>query len=156
MHSPIDEQKRKQEQRRQLTMAEMKMHALTARRNSVVAKLQRMKDVLGQAANNSVYHLETYLRRVDSCYDEYNTIQNEVYAEFPDQRMEQEQFFIEFEIAYEDLRVELCQAIDGLRKNDDPTKLAVAEVVHQQPTVVNQFPGLPNVPLPIFDGAYEK
>ncbi|XP_065089784.1 uncharacterized protein LOC135710976 [Ochlerotatus camptorhynchus] len=158
LHSPVDEQKKKQEQRRQQSVAEMKIQALMARRDAVVAKLQRVKDMLGQAANNSVYHLETYLRRVDSCYDEYNTIQNEVYSEFPDQRLQQEEYFIDFEIGYEELRVELCQAIEGLRKQNDPTKQAVAEIVqpYQQPNVVNHVPGLPNVPLPVFDGAYEK
>lgn len=132
-------------------MDEQKMNALTVRRNAVTSKLNRIQDVLGHAANISIYHLETY-HRVDSCYDEYNSIQNEVYMEFPDQRIDQEKYFIDFEIAYEDLRVELCQAIGALRRNDDSTKLTVAEVVQQQLIVANQTPGLPTVPLPVFDG----
>ncbi|XP_062713174.1 uncharacterized protein LOC134290145 [Aedes albopictus] len=153
IHTPVSEQKKQQQQRQQQMMAEHKFHALTARRTAVAAKLQRVKDLLGQAANITVYHLETYLRRVDSCYEEYNTIQNEVYTEFPGQRLEQERYFVEFENVYEDLRIELCQAIDGIRKNDN--KLTVAEVI-PQPAAVNHVPGLPNVPLPSFDGAYEK
>nr|XP_029725374.1 uncharacterized protein LOC115265232 [Aedes albopictus] len=143
IHTPVSEQKKQQQQRQQQMMAEHKFHALTARRTAVAAKLQRVKDLLGQAANITVYHLETYLRRVDSCYEEYNTIQNEVYTEFPGQRLEQERYFVEFENVYEDLRIELCQAIDGIRKNDN--KLTVAEVIPQ-----------PAAPVPIRSAAEQQ
>ncbi|XP_065076501.1 uncharacterized protein LOC135700038 [Ochlerotatus camptorhynchus] len=120
--------------------------------------MERIHDMMIRAGAGgvTVYHLETYLRLVDSCYDEFNLIQNEVYVEFPDLREEQEIKFIDFE---QDLRVEICTALETFRKKQIVPQVALpapVPVALGQPAIANQVPGLPHVPLPSFDGTYEK
>ncbi|XP_058456554.1 uncharacterized protein LOC131433952 [Malaya genurostris] len=157
-HSPVSAQKKKKENRKQQQICDQKLNAFEFRRQAVVSKLQRMRNMMETAEDITVHHLETYLRRVDSCYDEYNSIQNEIYAEFPDQRTEQESAFIEFELLYEELRVTICASMDALRMKQIQVvpKAAIAEGGENQQTIVNQSLGLPHVPLPTFDGTYEK
>ncbi|XP_062711374.1 uncharacterized protein LOC134289505 [Aedes albopictus] len=157
MHTPsVSDQKKK----KQHNIMDQKMNEFEFRRQAVTSKLQRIQLVLDKPEEITVHHLDTYLRRVDACYDEFNILQNEIYATFPDQRVQQEKQFIEFEQLYEGIRVAICSAVEAYRMQQVAAvrpRLADAAVAgEQQPVIVNQPAGLPAVPLPTFDGTYER
>ncbi|XP_062556795.1 uncharacterized protein LOC134221621 [Armigeres subalbatus] len=157
VHSPIADQKKRKENKKQQLIMDQKMNAFEFRRQAVSSKLQRIREVLGKPEEITVHHLDTYLRRVDACYDEYNNIQNEVYACFPDQREEQEEYFIAFEQLYEELRVKICCVMETFRSRQVAVPAVVtAATAREQQVIANQPPGLPTVPLPTFDGTYER
>lgn len=150
VHSPIAAQQEKWLQKQQSQLSYKNMEGFMARRQAVAGKLERISGLLQQEQHSTVHHLDTFLKRVDSCYDEFNLIQNDVYTQFPDKREEQEEFFIEFESIYENIRVQICSKMENLRLGRDVTQIS------SHPPVVEQQPGLPHVPLPTFDGTYER
>ena len=157
---PVREQL--EEQRRKLKIREMEetLKALVQQRMAVEEKLKRAEAAIAPRTGvpnpnlRKVNFLKLHLETVKNCYTEYNGFQNAIYA-LPlseQQRKEHKGKYVEFELLYNGLVIELSDLLDEASK--PVASAALVPVPQANAGTQNYLPPLA-VPLPKFDGSYE-
>ncbi|XP_052563020.1 uncharacterized protein LOC120423482 [Culex pipiens pallens] len=138
---------------------EEKLKALIQQRGAVKGKLTRVKTAITQRVGElnpnlrKVNFLKLHLETVKTCYTEFNTFQNEIYALglSEKQKEEHENKYEEFELLHNLLVVELNDLLDEVSK--PVVNAALVSVPAANVALPNYLPPL-SVPLPKFDGTY--
>ncbi|XP_055618639.1 uncharacterized protein LOC129763518 [Toxorhynchites rutilus septentrionalis] len=152
---------------------EEQMKVLVHQRGAVKGKLTRVKSALRHSFEEpnpnimNIHFLQLHQKTVEHCYREYNDFQNKIY-ELPlsdERRAEQIEKYVEFESLYNDMVIQLSMLMGQATKTavttEAPLLASTSADVYQKPIqqfVVPAQPYLPplQVPLPTFDGSYEK
>ena len=159
--TPVRQQLEEQRRKQKIREMEEKLKALVLQRLAVEEKLERVKAAIAQRTGvpntnlRKANFLKLHLETVKSCYTEYNGFQNEIYA-LPlseEQSKEHEGKYVEFEHLYNALVIELSDFLDEVSK--PVVSAGLVPVPPANATVPNYLPPL-SVPLPKFDGSFEK
>ena len=146
-------EKKKKEEKRKM---EAQLKALVKQREAVCRKLLRVCDALKDSAEQpnpnvrNVHFLQLQKRALENIYSECNEVQNKIYA-LPLSEEEDEvqnNKYVEFEGLFNEVSLKLSTLIEVVPKAE-PAAPAVGQPAQ---------PCLPSlqVPLPKFDGSYEK
>ncbi|XP_038106952.1 uncharacterized protein LOC119766466 [Culex quinquefasciatus] len=150
-------EKKKKEEKRKM---DAQLKALVKQREAVRGKLFRVRAALRDSEEEpnpnvrNVHFLQLQKRALENIYGECNEVQNKIYA-LPlseDQDIVQTEKYVEFEGVFNDVSLKLSTLIDVVPKAEPAAPAAGAPV--QQPAQ-HYLPPL-QVPLPKFDGSYEK
>ncbi|XP_062556848.1 uncharacterized protein LOC134221677 [Armigeres subalbatus] len=142
------------------------LRGLVNQRVAVHGKLNRVKTSLQHSANQpnpnigNVHFLQIQQKTVENCYHECNGIQNQIYAlPLPEDRLAEETgSYIEFESLYNHVALQLCMLIEAVTKSEVANAISP---IGTDPALQAWHPNQPylpplQVPLPTFDGSYEK
>ncbi|XP_053692614.1 uncharacterized protein LOC128741063 [Sabethes cyaneus] len=158
----VEEQKIIQKKREETKHMEEKFKVLVHQRGAVRAKLTRVRNglVLGDDEPNknigNVHFLRLNLKTVETCYDEFNELQNKIYA-LPlsdERRAEQEDLYIDFEELHNNLIIRLNELLEVATTGAIKPLLPIVGPTVSAPAQLF-LPPL-HAPLPTFDGSYEK
>ncbi|XP_038106901.1 uncharacterized protein LOC119766431 [Culex quinquefasciatus] len=150
-------EKKKKEEKRKM---DAQLKALVKQREAVRGKLFRVRAALRDSEEEpnpnvrNVHFLQLQKRALENIYGECNDVQNKIYA-LPlseDQDTVQTEKYVEFEGVFNDVSLKLSTLIDVVPKAEPAAPAAGAPI--QQPAQ-HYLPPL-QVPLPKFDGSYEK
>ncbi|XP_039438590.1 uncharacterized protein LOC120419818 [Culex pipiens pallens] len=150
-------EKKKKEEKRKM---DAQLKALVKQREAVRGKLFRVRAALRDSEEEpnpnvrNVHFLQLQKRALENIYGECNEVQNKIYA-LPlseDQDIVQTEKYVEFEGVFNEVSLKLSTLIDVVPKAEPAAPAPGAPA--QQPAQ----PYLPplQVPLPKFDGSYEK
>lgn len=171
---PISEQKEQQKRREEVVKMEEQLKVLIHQRGAVKGKLTRVKSALRHSVEEpnqnitNIHFLQLHQKTVEHCYREYNDFQNRIY-ELPlsdERRAEQLEKYVEFESLYNNVVIQLSVLMEQATKKTAATVAApspafISSDALQKPVQQLMFPAQPylpplQVPLPTFDGSYEK
>lgn len=136
---------------------EMTLSMLIHMRGMAQGNVTRIKNILCQAEVDqldlSPAQVRVYIRKVETSYVEYHNYHQQIVANLPaDKREEQDEKFLFFEALHEEVSTILEDWLDNLTV-PPPVQQAMPPVVNQQPVVIQQ--SLPRA-IPTFDGRYEN
>lgn len=176
--TPIKEQIEENKRKLEIRKMAQDLETLILQRGAVKGKVTRIKTTLDSAAADAKFskqQLELYKKLLDSSLTEYNSFQNKIYGLItPDKKDEQEQKYIQFEELYFEVYVNVNMKLDELLEEQNGNKNIIKHNKHNKNIIINEnagngavgIPGniiirhgkggLPNTPLPEFDGSPEK
>ncbi|XP_065094041.1 uncharacterized protein LOC135714581 [Ochlerotatus camptorhynchus] len=143
---------------------EEQLKGLVNQRVAVHGKLARVNTALQYSADQpnpnirNIHFLQFHKKTVENCYNECNSIQNQIYV-LPlseDRQEEETESYIEFESLYNDVSVQLCMLIEAVTKTETDLILPVGHPNPVPPFPIHPYLPPLQVPLPTFDGSYEK
>ncbi|XP_058465719.1 uncharacterized protein LOC131439115 [Malaya genurostris] len=166
--TPAGEQKVLKRKREEVKKMEDRLQGLVNQRAAVFGKLNRVKNALKSSASDpnpnirNIHYLQVQQKTVDNCYNDCNSIQNQIY-ELPlsEERINEEtESYVEFESLHNDVAVWLGMLMDATLKTEVatvPPAMGPSNPAHLQPAIpVQPYVQPLQVPLPTFDGSYEK
>nr|XP_029724589.1 uncharacterized protein LOC115264714 [Aedes albopictus] len=166
LSTPIAEQKVEKQKKEDLKKMDDQLRGLINQRAAVYGKVARVRAALWHSDDQpnpnieNIHFLQLHQKTVENCYHECNAIQNQIHALPLSEKRQQEetQSYIDFESLYNHVSIQLCTLIEAATE----AKIKAAPPVGPPNAVVQPAipiqPYLPplQVPLPTFDGSYEK
>lgn len=161
--SSVEEQKLQQKKKEETRIMDDQLKVYVHQRGAVKGKLTRVRNALQHSEDDpnpniaNVHFLRAHLRTVETCYSEFNDLQNKIYA-LPlsdERRSEQEDKYIEFESLHTDLNIRINILLENATK-PDVTQLPAPGGAPTIATPVQTYLPPLQAPLPTFDGSYDK
>lgn len=162
----IADQKVAKQKKEELKKMDDQLKGLVNQRVAVRGKLTRIRAALRHSVDEpnpnirNIHFLQLHQKTVEHCYQECNDIQNQIYA-LPlseDRLKEENESYIEFEALHNDLALRLCMLIEAVTKAEVAAVVPASVPPNPALQAAPAQPYLPplQVPLPTFDGSYEK
>lgn len=142
------------------------LKGLVNQRAAVHGKLARVRTALRNSVDQpnqnigNIHFLQLHQKTVENCYHECTAIQNQIHA-LPlseEKQEEQTESYIEFESLYNYVSIQLCTLIEAVQeaKVAAVPPMGLQNVAGQPPIPMHPYLPPLQVPLPTFDGSYEK
>nr|XP_029714031.1 uncharacterized protein LOC115258130 [Aedes albopictus] len=164
--TPISEQKLEKKKKEELKKMDDQLKGLVNQRAAVHGKLARVRTALRNSVDQpnqnigNIHFLQLHQKTVENCYHECTAIQNQIHA-LPlseEKQEEQTESYIEFESLYNYVSIQLCTLIEAVQeaKVAAVPPMGLQNVAGQPPIPMHPYLPPLQVPLPTFDGSYEK